>query len=83
MSKKLSFTSRELEIVFNEKIYKLRYPTVEDIRGYNKRLNAKDAIELHVVADMLTRLGMPKTTVDKMELPFIEAIVEELTSRKK
>tara|TARA_R110002126_G_scaffold14631_1_gene61110 strand:- start:565 stop:813 length:249 start_codon:yes stop_codon:yes gene_type:complete len=79
----LKFVSRELKITFNEKVYMIRYPSVGDIRDYNKKLSAKNAIELHVVAGMLETLGLPTKIVDQMEVPFIEAIVEELTARKK
>ena len=79
----LIFKSRELKITFNEKIYMIRYPSVSDIRDYNKKLNAKSAVELHVVAGMLETLGLPTKIVDQMEVPFIEAIVTELTARKK
>ena len=79
----LNFVSRELNITLNEKAYKIRYPSVGDIRVYNKELHAKGAVELEVVAKMLHTLGMPVKVVETMELPFIEAVVEELTSRKK
>ena len=79
----LKFVSRELKLTFNEKIYMVRYPLVGDIRGYNEELNAEGAIELDVVAKMLNKLGLPLDVIEKMEIAFIEAVVEELTKRKK
>ena len=83
MSKKLTFVSRELELTFNEKLYKLRYPSVSDIKGYRDNLHAEGAVELDVITDMLSTLGLPKAVVEKMEIPFIEEIVKELTAAKK
>jgi hypothetical protein len=79
----LKFVSRELKITFNEKVYMLRYPTVQDLRAYSIELNAENAVELDVIAGMLNKLGLPKKVVESMEVPFIEAMVEKLTARKK
>lgn len=80
---KLNFVSRELEITFDGTVYKLRYPLVKDIRKYNKDLEAKDAVEFDVVTEMLFNLGLSKAVIEKMEMPFIEAIIEELVAKKK
>jgi len=79
----LEFKSRELKLTFNDKIYMLNYPTVDDIREYNKKLNKEDAVETDVVIEMLSLLGLPKNVSGKMEIPFIEEIITELTARKK
>ena len=81
--RELKFNSRELKLIFNEKMYMVRYPVVGDIRGYTEELNAEGAIELDVVSKMLSKLGLPMEVIEKMEMEFIEAIIEELTKRKK
>jgi ribosomal protein L5 len=76
----LELNSKTLDLKFNDKIYKLKYPTVKELKGFKR---AKDGEEFDSVVKMFVNAGLPEAICDSLEIDHVEAIIKELTSTKK
>jgi hypothetical protein len=76
----LELNSKTLDLKFNDKVYKLKYPTVKELRGFKK---AKDGDEFDTVISMFINAGLPEKICESLEIDHIEAIIKELTTTKK
>lgn len=78
----LELASKELKIKFNGDIISLSYPKVGDVMELNARLkNSED--EMGLLLDFLAGLGLKESTSRMLEVDHVEAIIQELTSKKK
>ena len=79
----LEFTTKKLQIKFNEKIYSLSYPTVGALGKYNDEIAKNEKSELDLVIGLLDELGLSKSVSETMEMTHLNLIVEELIKTKK
>ena len=79
----LEFSTKKLQIKFNETLYEIGYPTVADLKDYTEKLDEKKETEIQLVLDLLDNLGLPKKVSGKMEMDHLNVIIEELIQTKK
>ena len=79
----LELKKKELQIKFGEKVEKMNFPSVRDVREMNKKIEQKQGSELDILVGFLTRLGMTEETANDLEMDHVNTIVKELTSSKK
>lgn len=77
----LELKTKQLDVKFEDKIYKLRYPTVKELKKFSDK--EKQADSLQAVTDLFVKVGLPENIVDKLEADHVEALAKELTTKKK
>lgn len=76
----LEFASRELQLKFNDKQYKLSYPNVQQMKVFSK---CKEDEYIDGAIKLLEDCGLPEKVSMALELDHMKAILEELTAAKK
>jgi len=79
----LELVSKELELSFEGKIQKLKYPTVKHMKKINSSLNEAGANEIALLSELLQDLGMDEDVAENLEVEHVNLIVQELTATKK
>lgn len=82
------FNSRIYQFKVDGKEYECRYPSVDEVEGYQKLAESGElAKEMKPTYKWLSRLGLKEADVKKLEQPIVQAIVEDLldlvTAKKK
>ena len=76
----LEIKSSTVDIKFNDKIYHLRKPYVDEVQLMSEA-DEKDSVK--AIKVMLVTVGLPEDVCKKLEIPHMKALVKELTEEKK
>lgn len=81
----LNLESNNLVFLFNGAEKKMRFPTVKEWGGYQKKVDAVkgESSVIEVALDFFVHLGLDRETADKLENAHLEAIISELSGVKK
>jgi hypothetical protein len=77
----LELKKRELQFKLDDQVYKLKFPSVSQVREYAKKFE-KEEDSLKCIIDFLSKLGLPKEVTEDMEVNHLETIMTEITKGK-
>ena len=78
----MEFFSKELEFKFNGEDQKCRFPTIRELKDYQKDY-AKTEEKLDVIEGFLIKLGLKEEVVQSLHMDHLTKIIEEISGAKK
>tara|TARA_Y100000310_G_C20099095_1_gene541860 strand:+ start:184 stop:429 length:246 start_codon:yes stop_codon:yes gene_type:complete len=78
----LKLKRKTLKITLDEKVYDVRFPTVQEVKGLQD-LGSKGEKDFAPTLDFLDSLGLPRETCMGMEPNMILEVIKTLSGEKK